>query len=217
MHDSGTVAPFSHKSPSTLNTALTMSPQCPSFSIKYGCSPATSDSISHPPPFRLRHQTSHRFLKCLGLPIYRYLIDVFLPERHLLAILHSNPVGQSVCILSDAPERTVFDFGDLEIDGFRALVFRILYDDADNTGGKEVTDCLGREYNAAPVGNSVLCDWGESARHNSGIAPCYFLIEMKERVDLETVCFGRKRCAMGYSIQVTDMDDFQDVSRKDTE
>ena len=98
---------------------------------------------------------------------------MFLPKSHLLAILHSNPVGQSVRILSDAPKSTVFDFGDLEIDGFGTPIFRILYDDADDAGGKEVTDSLGWKDEATPVGNSVLCDWGESTRHDSGIAPCY--------------------------------------------
>lgn len=86
---------------------------------------------------------------------------MFLPKRHLLAILQSNPVRQSVRVLSDAPESAVFDFGDLKVDGFGTLIIRILYDDADGAGRKEVADCLGRENDAGPVRQSVLSNWGE--------------------------------------------------------
>ena len=49
-----------------------------------------------------------------------------------------------VRVLSDPPESAVFDFGDLEVDGFGTLIIGILYNDADGTGGKEVADCLRR-------------------------------------------------------------------------
>ena len=83
------------------------------------------------------------------------------PERHLLAILQSNPIRQSVRILSDSPESAIFYFGDLEVDCLGALVFGILYDDADDTGGKEVADCLGWEGDTRPVRESVLTNRGE--------------------------------------------------------
>lgn len=57
---------------------------------------------------------------------------MFLPECHLLAILQSNPVPQSICVLSNPPESAVFDFGDLEIDGFGPLIVRVLYDNAND-------------------------------------------------------------------------------------
>ena len=83
----------------------------------------------------------------------------------MLAILQSDPVPQSIRVLGHPPERAVFDLGNLEVDGFGTLIIRILYDDADDAGGKEVADCLGREYNAAPVGDGVLADWGEGTWH----------------------------------------------------
>ncbi len=98
---------------------------------------------------------------------------MFLPERHLLAVFHSNPVKQSVRVLSNAPESAIFDFGNLEVDGFGTLIIRILYDDADDAGGKEVADCLGREDDATPVGDGVLSQWGEGTRHGTGVALCY--------------------------------------------
>ena len=90
---------------------------------------------------------------------------MFLPKRHLLAIFQSNPVRQSVRVLSGSPESAVFDFGNLEVNGFGAFIIGILYDDADDAGGKKVADCLGRKDGATPVGESVLSDWGEGVRH----------------------------------------------------
>lgn len=86
---------------------------------------------------------------------------MFLSKRHLLAILQSNPVRQSVRVLSDPPESPVFDFGDLEVDGFGALIVGILYYNADDAGREEVADCLGGKNDAAPVGEGILGDWGE--------------------------------------------------------
>ena len=90
---------------------------------------------------------------------------MFLPERHLLTISQSNPVEQSVGVLSDPPESAVFDFGDLKINGFAALVIGIFDDDADDAGGKEAADYLGRENGTAPVGERVLSDWNEGTWH----------------------------------------------------
>ena len=98
---------------------------------------------------------------------------MFFPERHLLAVFQINPVEQPVRVLSDAPESAIFDFGNLEVDGFGTLITRILYDDADDAGGKEVVDCLGRKNDAAPIGDGVLSQWGEGTRHGTGMAVCY--------------------------------------------
>ena len=98
---------------------------------------------------------------------------MFLPKRHLLAILQFDPVPQSVRALGDPPESAVFDFGDFEVDGFGAVIVGILYDDADDAGGKEVADCLGRKDDAAPIGESVLSDWGEGTWHGGGSELCY--------------------------------------------
>ena len=57
---------------------------------------------------------------------------MFLPECHLLAILQSSPVRQSIRVLSDPPESAIFDFGDLEVDGFGPLIIRVLNDDAND-------------------------------------------------------------------------------------
>ena len=93
---------------------------------------------------------------------------MFLPKRHLLAVLQSNPIRQPVRVPRDTPESTVFDLGDLEVNGLGAFGTRVLYDDADDAGGEEVADGLGREDEAAPVGDGVLGDWGEGAWHGSG-------------------------------------------------
>ena len=98
---------------------------------------------------------------------------MFLPERHLLAILQSNPVRQPVRVLSDSPESAVLDFGDLEVNGFGAIIIGILYDDADDAGWKEVADCLGRKDDATPVGESVLSDWREGVSHGGQSELCY--------------------------------------------
>ena len=83
------------------------------------------------------------------------------PERHLLTIVQSNVIRQSVRVLSDSPKSAIFNFGDLEVDCLGAFVFGILYDDADDAGGKEVADCLGWEYDTRPVRESVLTHRGE--------------------------------------------------------
>ena len=88
---------------------------------------------------------------------------MFLPKRHLLALLQPNPIRHPVRVSSDPPERAVFDLGDLEVNGLGALGVGILYDDADDAGGEEVADRLGREDDAVPVGDGVLSDWGEGA------------------------------------------------------
>lgn len=90
---------------------------------------------------------------------------MFLSECHLLAILQSDPVRQSIRVLGNPPESAVFDFGDLEVDGFGALILWVLYDSADNAGREEVVDGLGRKNDARPVGESVLSDWGEGTWH----------------------------------------------------
>ena len=93
---------------------------------------------------------------------------MLLPKRHLLAVLQADPVRQPVRVLSDSPESAVFDFGDLEVDGFGTFIIGILYDDAEDAGGKEMVDRLGREDDAAPVGKSVLSDWGKGTWHGGG-------------------------------------------------
>ena len=97
---------------------------------------------------------------------------MFLPERHLLTVLHSNPVRHSIRVLSDAPECAVFDLDDLEVDGFGPLGIGVVYDNADDAGWEEVADSLGREDDAIPIGHSVLSEWGEDARHGSGSEVC---------------------------------------------
>lgn len=94
------------------------------------------------------------------------------PKRHLLTILQSNPIRQSIRVLSNSPESAIFYLGDLEVDSLGALVFGILYDDADDAGGKEVADCLGWESNTRPVRESVLTDRGEATRHGSTCELC---------------------------------------------
>ena len=84
---------------------------------------------------------------------------MFLPERHLLAVVQSDPIGQPVRVLSDAPECAVFEICDFEIDGFGGGGFGVLNDDADGAGGEEVADCLGGEDDAVPVCDGVL-DYG---------------------------------------------------------
>lgn len=98
---------------------------------------------------------------------------MFLPERHLLAILQANPVRQSVRVLCNPPESAVFDFGDLEVDGFGAFSIGILYDDADDAGRKEMADSLGRQDDAAPVGESVLSNESEGTWHGGESELCY--------------------------------------------
>ena len=98
---------------------------------------------------------------------------MFLPKCHLLAFLQSNPIRHPVRVSSDPPERAVFDLGDLKVDGLSALSVGILYDDADDAGGEEVADCLGREGDAVPVSDGVLTDWSEGAWHGSGKVLCY--------------------------------------------
>lgn len=61
-------------------------------SFKNGRPPTPSNSIPPSSPLRLRHQPPHRLLIRLRLPINRYLIDMFLPKRHLLAVLQPNPI-----------------------------------------------------------------------------------------------------------------------------
>ena len=97
---------------------------------------------------------------------------MLLPKRHPLAVLQADPVRQPVRVLSDSPKGAVFDFGDLEVDGFGTLIIRILYDDADDAGGKEAVDCVGWEDDAAPVGKTVLSDWGEGTWHGEGSELC---------------------------------------------
>ena len=75
--------------------------------------------------------------------------------------------------MSDPPESAVFDFGDFEVDGFGAIIIGVLYDDADDAGDKEVADCLRREDDAAPIGESVLSDWGEITWHGGESELCY--------------------------------------------
>ncbi len=111
---------------------------------------------------------------------------MLLTKRHLLAVLQADPVRQPVRVLSDSPKGPVFDFGDLEVDGFGTLIFRILYDDADDAGGKEVADCVGWEDDATPVGKSVLSDWGEGTWHGGGSELC-----CGDRMD-ESVGVGEK-------------------------
>ena len=89
------------------------------------------------------------------------------PERHLLAIVQPNPIRQSVRVLSDSPESAIFDLGDFEVDCL-ARVFGILYDEADDAGGKEVADCLGWEDDTRPVRKSVLTYRGEGTWHGCG-------------------------------------------------
>lgn len=146
-----------------------------SFGVSHsdGRPPTPSNSIPCSSPLRLRRQPSHGLLIRLRLPFYRYLIYMFLPECHLLAFLQSNPIRHPVRVSSDPPERAVFDFGDLKVDGLSALSVGVLYDDADDAGGEEVADCLGRENDAVPVSDGVLTDWGEGAWHGSGRVFCY--------------------------------------------
>lgn len=93
---------------------------------------------------------------------------MFLPKRHLLAVLQSNPIRQPVRVPRIAPERAVFDLGDFKVYGLGAFGVGVLDDDADDAGGEEVADCLGWDDDAAPVGYGVLGDWGEGARHGCG-------------------------------------------------
>ena len=93
---------------------------------------------------------------------------MFLPERHLLAIIQPDCIGQPVCVLSDAPECAVFDLCNFEVDGFGAGGFGVLEDDADDAGGEEVRDCAGGEDDAVPVCDVVLKYWGEGAGHGCG-------------------------------------------------
>ena len=75
--------------------------------------------------------------------------------------------------MSDSPESAVLDLGDLEVNGFGAIIIGILYDDADDAGWKEVADCLGRKDDATPVGESVLSDWREGVSHGGQSELCY--------------------------------------------
>ena len=134
---------------------------------------------------------------------------MFLPKRHLLAILQPNPVRQSVRVLSDPPESAVFDFGDFEVDSFGTLVVGILDYDADNAGRKEVADCLGGEYGAAPVGESVLSDWsegtwhgGEGRRRRNGDGQ--WMKDWSGRRDILAITRGRRR---SFDSQVGKRDD----------
>ena len=93
---------------------------------------------------------------------------MFFPERHLLAIIQPDRIGQPVCVLSDAPECAVFDLCDFEVDGFGAGGVGVLDDDADDAGGEEVANCVGGEHDAVPVGDGVLDYGGEDAGHGWG-------------------------------------------------
>ena len=93
---------------------------------------------------------------------------MFPPERHLLAVVQSNPIGQPVCVLSNAPECAVFDLRDFEVDGFGGCGLGVLDDDANDAGGEEVADCLGGEDDAVPVCEGILVHWGEGAGHGCG-------------------------------------------------
>ena len=146
-----------------------------SVSLEHARPPTARNSVPLTSSPRLLLQTPHGLLKSLRLPFNWYLIDMFLPERHLLAVLHPNPVLHSIRVSRDAPEGAVFDLGDLEVDGFGAQVFGILYDDADDAGGKEVAHYLGWKDGTTPGGDGVLSDWGEGAGHGgeSGGELCF--------------------------------------------
>lgn len=98
---------------------------------------------------------------------------MFLPKRHLLAILQSNPVRQSVRALSFPPESAILDFGDFEVDSFAAFGGGILNDEPNDARREKVAGCLRGEDDARPVSVSILSYWDEGAWHDGESELCY--------------------------------------------
>lgn len=98
---------------------------------------------------------------------------MFLPKRHLLAILQSNPVRQSVRALSFPPESAILDFGDFEVDSFAAFGGGILNDEPNDARREKLAGCLRGEDDARPVSVSVLSYWDEGAWHDGESELCY--------------------------------------------
>lgn len=73
------------------------------------------------------------------------------PKRHLLPTRKANPIHQPVCVLRDAPERTVFHLGDAEVDCFAAVGGGVLEDDSYDAGWEEIVRHLTGEDVAGPV------------------------------------------------------------------
>lgn len=109
----------------------------------------------------------HLFLISLRLPGQRDLIDVLIPESHLLTARKTDPVHHPISLLRNAPERAIFHLGDVEVDGFTATGGGVLDDDSYDTAWEEEPCHLAGKNVAGPVcglihddGSNCPWHWG---------------------------------------------------------
>lgn len=87
---------------------------------------------------------------------------MFLSEAHLGTVCQADPIRDAISILSDAPESTIFDLYDFEIDGFAAAGV-VPDSNSDDTARKEMLSHLAGEDLPGPVGGFIHEDGIQSA------------------------------------------------------
>lgn len=83
-------------------------------------------------------QVSNRPLESLRLPRNWYLVDMFLSKSHLSSIRDADVILHAIGVLTDAPEGSVFDLSDPEVERFHGIGIAISEHDTDYAAREEM-------------------------------------------------------------------------------